>query len=116
MKKLSVIGFVGALFAVIVAMLPIAPSPPLLPSLPVFVTAWDPNPEPDIAGYCMYLGSESNQYHGKLSLDLTHQLHGITEQPVMKRADGGPVFVRVSAYNTAGIEGEWSDEVQFPAP
>jgi hypothetical protein len=67
---------------------------------------WDRNPEPDIAGYKVY--------YGRVSGDYTHLV--TVTKPTAKigvRASNRTYFA-VTAYNTAGVESELSEEVHWP--
>ena len=67
---------------------------------------WDPNPEPDIAGY--------NVYYGRISGDYT-RLVPVTDPTAMIAVKGSKtVYFAVTAYNTNGMESELSNEVHWP--
>jgi hypothetical protein len=72
--------------------------------------AWDPNPEPDIAGYRVHWGVGSGQY--SYSQDV-----GTETIATIENLDRGVTFYfAVTAYNTAQLESEFSDEVSFAVP
>ena len=66
--------------------------------------AWDPNTEADLAGYRLYWGPGSRAY--TRSRDL-----GLVTTAEVTNLFGAPVFFAVTAYNTAGLESEPSNEV-----
>lgn len=72
--------------------------------------AWDPNPEPDIAGYVLRYGvvmglySEEMDVKSGVQTTVTELIPGIT------------YYFVVSAYNLAGLEGDFSNEVVYLVP
>jgi hypothetical protein len=85
-----------------------------LPSLLGHVSAqeavivnWNPNPEPDIAGYTVYLGTSSGAYSSSQNvIDKTSAtVSGLTPSTTY--------YFSIQAYNTAGLTSELSDEISF---
>jgi hypothetical protein len=72
--------------------------------------AWDPNPEPDIAGYRLYYGSQSGVYSHSVDTGPS------TEVTLASLAKGITYYIVVTAYNTAGYESLPSAEAVFEAP
>jgi hypothetical protein len=72
--------------------------------------AWDPNPDPAIAGYRLYSGTSSRIYTQQLEVGNT------TTTLVSNLADGRTYFFAVTAYSTAGAESIPSNEVSYTAP
>jgi hypothetical protein len=72
--------------------------------------AWDPNGEPDIAGYRLYYGPESRKYTHQIDVgkQTTYTPSGID----WSRAQ----FFAVQAYTTAGLKSPLSAEVQWLPP
>jgi hypothetical protein len=67
---------------------------------------WDRNPEPDIAGYKVYYGRVSGVYT---------QLVTVTNPTARIGVRGiRTTYFAVTAYNTAGVESELSEEVHWP--
>ena len=66
--------------------------------------AWDANSEPDLAGYKIYYGNASGTY-GSLII-----IGNVTTYTVTNLAPGTYYFV-VAAYNSAGLESGYSNEV-----
>jgi hypothetical protein len=72
---------------------------------------WDRNPEPDIAGYKLYYGLVSGDY--------AHVVTVLPKPGFRPRAKIGvpsskTTYFAVTAYNTAGVESDLSDEVHWP--
>ena len=77
------------------------------------VLAWDPNGEPDLAGYVLYVDDGTSEFLYEY-ID-TYPLEGINpKNPSVKvtglKDDLAYYFV-VTAYDTAGNESDYSDEV-----
>ena len=67
---------------------------------------WTPNSEEDIAGYNVYYGRISGEYV---------RLETVTGATVTIGVKGSKsVYFAVTAYNTDGLESEFSDEVHWP--
>jgi hypothetical protein len=69
---------------------------------------WDPNPEPDIAGYRIHYGPERGNPSDVIDVGL------ITTATVQDPPDGTGYEYAVSAYNTSGLESLLSDPVHWP--
>lgn len=67
--------------------------------------AWDPNPGGDTAGYKLYYGNSSGIYDRSLNLG------NITTCTVANLQDGLHYYFTIVAYNRAGQESEYSNEV-----
>jgi len=70
--------------------------------------AWDPNSEPDLAGYMLYIGKTSGNY------TQTRKLGLITQYTISDLIGSPPYFFALKAYNQNGILSGFSDEVQYP--
>jgi hypothetical protein len=71
--------------------------------------AWDPNNEPDLAGYILHYGTTSGTY--------THAVDvGNVITNTVADLDGSTYFFAVTAYNTSGLESDFSNEVTFTPP
>ena len=78
-------------------------------SNPIGITlAWDPNSEPDLAGYKLYIGTSSGNYTQTRNLGLT------TQYTISDLIGGPPYFFSLTAYNQKGFESGFSGEVQYP--
>jgi hypothetical protein len=66
--------------------------------------AWDPNSEPDLAGYQIHYGSSPGIRSTSINVgnQATYTVRGL---------GSGTYYFAVSAYNTSGIEGGFSNEV-----
>ena len=67
--------------------------------------AWDPNTEPDVAGYNIYYGTSSRSY--RYSIDVgnatTYTIQGLTQ--------GVTYYIALTAYDSADNESDFSNEV-----
>src|SRR5262245_1626675 len=69
--------------------------------------AWDPNSEPDLAGYIVYYGNASGQYTN------SSRLANTTNTTVSGLQQGGTYYFAVTAYNDQGLESDPSNEVFY---
>ncbi len=72
--------------------------------------AWDPNPEPDLAGYRLYGGTESGGE--RLLTDVGNKTTAVVTNLVM----GVTNYFYVTAYNTSGVESIPSNEISYRVP
>jgi len=72
--------------------------------------AWDPNTEPDLAGYRIYYGLLSNEY--SYSIDAGNQ----TSYTLSNLEDEKTYYFAATAYDQEGNESDFSYEVVFNAP
>lgn len=72
--------------------------------------AWDPSPGSGIAGYRLYQGAASRVYTRVINLG------ALTSQTVSGLISGVTYFFAVTAYNTNGLEGDFSDEISYTVP
>lgn len=78
-------------------------------SKPVEITlAWDPNTEPDLAGYRLYIGLSSRNYTQVFDLGMT------TQYTIRNLAYGTVYYFSLTAYNQNGLESSFSNEVRYP--
>jgi hypothetical protein len=70
---------------------------------------WDPNPEPDIAGYVVHYGNASGTYTGTIDVGK------VTGYTVSDLVAGEHYYFAVSAYDTLGLTSELSEEVDSVA-
>jgi hypothetical protein len=71
--------------------------------------AWDPNSEPDIAGYIIYYGTESETYAQKVDVG-NYQGATISDLELNKT-----YFFAVTAYDLTGNESSFSNEITYHA-
>lgn len=66
--------------------------------------SWDPNTEPDLAGYKVYYGTSSRNYTETIDVGntTTYQITGLSE---------GTYYFAVTAYDTSNNESDFSEEV-----
>ena len=67
---------------------------------------WDPNIDPEVAGYNVYWGIESGLYAE--SVDVGNQ----TFYTIYTLAEGQTYYFSVTAYDNIGFESDYADEVQ----
>jgi hypothetical protein len=72
--------------------------------------AWNPNSEPDIAGYKLYYGTVKGTY--EFAIDAGKQ----TSYTIPGLPDGVDYYFAVTAYNVYGFESGFSDEVSNRKP
>ena len=70
-----------------------------------FTLAWDPNQEPDLAGYKLYYGTSSGSYQHSLDVG------NVTQYTLGGLRDGVTYYFAATAYDTAGNESGYSNEV-----
>jgi hypothetical protein len=68
---------------------------------------WNPNPETDIAGYTVFLGTKSGYY------STTQKILSGTSATLAGLVPDATYYCAVQAYNVAGITSELSDEISF---
>jgi hypothetical protein len=71
------------------------------------ILEWDPNDEPDLAGYKIHYGAASGSYTNVVNVgnQTTYTLTGLTA--------GVTYYIAATAYNTSGLESTYSNEVVF---
>ena len=67
--------------------------------------AWSPNQEPDLGGYRVYYGLETRDYVGFVDVGRT------TSCRLDSLMDEVPYYIALTAYDTAGNESDFSEEV-----
>jgi hypothetical protein len=72
--------------------------------------AWDPNTEPDLAGYRIHYGSANGSYS-------THiDVHRVTTYTVTGLTAGQTYYLAATAYNASGKESGYSNQVSYAVP
>ena len=66
---------------------------------------WDPNSEPDLAGYKLHYGLASRSY------DTTVDVGNRTTYTITNLEVGETYYIAATAYNTSGLESGYSNEV-----
>jgi hypothetical protein len=69
--------------------------------------AWDPNPEPTIAGYKIYYGLSSGYY------DCYIDVGNVSSYTLVNLSSGKTYYLAATAYDDMGTESEYSNEVVF---
>jgi len=72
--------------------------------------AWDPNPEPTVAGYRLYYGTSSRYYTN--SVDVANA----TRCTISSLLEGVTYYMAVTAYDTSGNQSGYSDEIVYTVP
>ena len=72
--------------------------------------AWDPNTEPDVAGYRLHCGTSSHNY--SVMIDVGPQTSG--QVPNLQR--GKTYYFAVTAYNSEGTQSDFSEEISYTVP
>ena len=72
--------------------------------------AWDPNTEPDIAGYRLYYGTPAGNFTTVVNTGNT------TNTTVEGLQPGATYAFYVTCYNTSGLESEPSNVVTYTVP
>lgn len=72
--------------------------------------AWDPNPEPNIAGYVVYSGQQSETYTQRT------EVGNVTQATLSNLQPGITYYFTVAALNTLGLESDPSSEISYAVP
>jgi len=72
--------------------------------------AWDANVEPDITGYRLYYGTRSGEYTESVDTG------NVTTTRVDGLACGSVYYFALTAWNQAGLESDFSNEVEYLVP
>jgi hypothetical protein len=72
--------------------------------------AWDPNPEPTVAGYNMYYGTTSGRYTNSVDVG------SATRCAISALQEGVTYYLAVTAYDSAGNQSGYSDEITYSVP
>src|SRR3989441_3003193 len=83
----------------------VTPSPITSSNVAQVTVAWDPNAEPDLAGYKLYYGTSSRSY--QFSADVGTR----TSSTLSGLLEGQIYYFAVTAYNFSGYESDFSNEM-----
>jgi len=72
--------------------------------------AWDPNTEPDLAGYRIYCGNATGNYAE------SRDVGNVTTYTWDGLVPGMTYFCAATAYDTEGLESNFSNEVSYTPP
>jgi hypothetical protein len=72
--------------------------------------AWNPVPDPDVAGYNLYYGTASRVYTSVVQVEDTAQV------TIMGLRPGVTYFLAVTTVSSSGLESDYSDEITFTLP
>lgn len=72
---------------------------------------WNPNTEPNLAGYRLYWGTSSRVYTSSMTI-----LVPKTTATVTGLSPGVTYYFAVTAFTTDGLESDYSDEVSYTVP
>lgn len=76
----------------------------------IITVQWDPNDEPDLAGYRVYYGETSGSYTEMIDVGNT------TSCTIEDLSPGVTYYITATAYNSLGYESNYSDELIFSVP
>src|SRR6266850_688846 len=69
--------------------------------------AWDPSTSPNIAGYNIYFGTESTSYTNMVPVG------NVTQLTVSNLAENVTYFFAAAAFDSFGLESDFSEEVSY---
>ena len=72
--------------------------------------AWDPNPEPEVAGYKIYYGTTSGSYTASIDAG------SATSAVISGLQDGATYFFSAVAYDNSNNESGFSNEITYAVP
>jgi len=72
--------------------------------------AWDPNPEPTVAGYRLYVGTSPGYYTSSVDVAAS------TRATISSLIEGVTYYMAVTAYDTSGNQSGYSDEIVYTVP
>ena len=75
------------------------------------VFQWSPNSESNLAGYNIYMGTESRLYTNQKDVGLPGLIGGSVVAAVDNLVPGKTYFFAATAYDTDGFESDYSQEV-----
>jgi hypothetical protein len=78
---------------------------PLFDSNAQIKLAWDPNPEPDVAGYQIYYGTASRNYGHSIDVG------NVTAYALLGLTQGVTYYIALTAYDSSNNESAFSNEV-----
>ena len=71
------------------------------------ILTWDANPEPDVEGYKIYMGTASGNY------SQTNNVGNVVVATLSGLTTGTTYYFVATAYNTSGLESDYSNEISF---
>jgi len=74
------------------------------------ILAWDPNAEPELAGYIVYYGDASRHYTNSIDVG------NATQYTVLGLQEGQGYYFAVSAYDASRLESDYSNEIFYLVP
>jgi hypothetical protein len=72
--------------------------------------AWDPNPEPTVTGYNMYVGTSSGRYTSSVDVGSS------TRCTISSLVEGVTYYLAVTAYDGSGNQSGYSEEIVYTVP
>jgi len=72
--------------------------------------SWNPSTDSDVAGYNIYYGTSAGNYTNKVTVGNT------TTATVSNLIAGATYYFTATAYNSAGVESDFSNETSFIVP
>ena len=108
-RSRAAIGRAIVVTAVLAVLSVCTPTPPVCPAAQVTL-AWDPNPDPTVAGYRVYCGTSSRHYSMAVDSGSRPYCTITGLQP------GITYFLAATAYAETGGESSLSDEIAYTVP
>lgn len=72
--------------------------------------AWDPNPEPTVEGYRLYIGTSPGYYTSSVDVAAS------TRATISSLIEGVTYYMAVTAYDTSGNQSGYSNEIVYTVP
>jgi len=72
--------------------------------------AWDHSPDAGVVGYHIYTGATSRNYTNRTSVGYTNQAS------ISNLNDGTKYYFAATAFNSAGLESDYSNEAEYTTP
>ena len=79
-------------------------------SIKAITLSWNPNSEPDIAGYVIYRGTKSGAYNS------SNYVGNVTQYAPPNLVNDVNYFFAATAVNTSGLESDFSNEILVKVP
>ena len=102
--------FLGAILILTALNAPVQALGAVLPPGRSVTLAWDPSPDPSVVGFNMYYGVASRTYTNMVNPG------NVTSVTISGLVEGTTYFFAATAYDTLGMESEFSNEASYTVP